>query len=59
MCVIEDAYDLNNINNEEMLFKDYDEINMLITLINNEHRRERLLKVLNKDKDIMQKCVKK
>ena len=57
--MIEEAYDLNNINNEEMLFKDYNEIDMLITLINNKHRRGRLLKVLNKDKDIVQKCVKK
>ena len=59
ICAVDETYDSDDINDEEVLSENCDEINILIILTEDNCRHERSLKTLNKNKDIMQECIKK
>ena len=59
VCVVDKAYDSDDINNEKVLSKNCDKINILIMLIENDCKHEKCSKTLNKNKNIMQECIKK
>ena len=53
VCTVDKAYDSDDINDEKVLSENYDKINVLTALTENNCRCERNLKVLNKNKDIV------
>jgi hypothetical protein len=59
MCIIDNIYDSNDTDDKKVLSENCDEINMLTVLTENNHRHERSLKVLDKNKNIMQEHIKK
>jgi len=59
VCIIDKAYNSNNTDDEKVLSENCDEINMLTMLTENNHRHEKSLKTLNKNKNIVQECIKK
>src|SRR5437667_7318735 len=59
VCTVNEAYDSDNTDDEEVLLKNCDEIDVLIMLIEDDCRHERSSKALDKNKDIMQEHIKK
>ena len=59
MCTIDDAYDSDDINDEEVLSENCDEIDVLTVLTKDSYKCKRSLKTLNKNKNIMQKHIEK
>jgi len=59
VCVINEVYDSDDTNDEKVLSENYNKIDILTVLTENNCRHERSLKILDKNKDIMQECIKK
>ena len=59
VCIVDKAYDSDNINDKKVLSENCDEIDMLTVLTENSHRHERSLKTLDKNKNIMQEHIEK
>ena len=59
ICVIEKVYDSDNTDDKKVLLKNCDEINMLTALSENDYRHEKSLKILDKNKNIVQECIEK
>ena len=59
MCAVDDAYDSDNTDDKKILSENYDKINVLTVLTENNYRHEKSLKALDKNKNIMQECIKK
>ena len=59
VCAVNEAYDSDDTDNEKILSENYDEINILTILTKNNYRHERSLKILDKNKNIIQECIKK
>ncbi len=59
VCIINEAYDFDDTDNEKVLSENYDKINILIILIKNDYRHERSSKTLDKSKNIMQEHIEK
>ena len=59
VCTVDKAYDFDDTDDEEVLLKNCDEINMLTVLTKDSCRCERSSKTLNKNKNIVQKHIKK
>jgi len=57
--VIDEAYNFDDTDDEEVLSENCDEINMLTVLTKDDCRHERSSKTLNKNKNIVQKCIEK
>ena len=50
VCTVDKAYDFDDTDDEEVLLKNCDEINVLTALIEDSYRHERSLKALDKNK---------
>src|SRR6266487_3379424 len=59
VCTVSKVYNFNDTDDEKVLSENCDEINILTILTKNSCRHERSLKILNKNKNIMQECIKK
>src|SRR2546430_17274315 len=59
VCAVDKAYDSDDTDDEEVLLKNCDEINILTVLTEDDCRCERSLKTLDKNKNIMQEHIKK
>ena len=59
VCAVGNTYDSDDINDKEVLSENCDEIDVLAALTEDSHRHERSLKVLNKNKNIVQEHIEK
>src|SRR5216117_550253 len=59
VCVVDNAYDSDDTDDEKVLSENCDEIDVLTAMTKEDCRHERSSKVLNKDKNIVQECIKK
>src|SRR5947207_2568166 len=59
VCAVDKAYDSDDTDDEKVLFKNCDEIDVLTVLTEDDHRCEKSSKALDKNKDIMQECIEK
>ena len=59
VCAVDKAYDSDDINDEKVLLKNCDKINMLTVLIENDCRHEKSSKILDKNKNIVQEHIEK
>ena len=59
MCTIDNVYDSDDIDDKKILSENYNKIDILTVLTENNCRHERSLKVFNKNKNIVQEHIKK
>ena len=59
VCAVDDAYDSDDTDDKKLLSENCDKIDVLTVLTKDNHRHEKSLKALNKNKNIVQKHIKK
>ena len=59
VCVVNEAYDSDDTDDEKILSENYDEIDVLTALIENDHKYEKSSKTLDKSKNIVQEHIEK